>query len=437
MNPTRRSALPPLSRCLVLTLVMAVGATPPALRAQQDAQPPAPPVVSAVQPAPQPLTLDECVRVGLGRQPSLAAAQASLAAAESQRQALENMRLAALISREVPIRRQQAALGVAIAAAGVQQAECETVYAITRNYFSVMYAHQQERVIKEVLAKLKASRESAAGLLKAGDPDAKVTKIDVDKLDVQVQLIGLKLGEVAQGIGLARAALREAMGLSSDCPLELVLIDLPPPVEGLDLHQLTHLALTRRGEIVQATTAAQVTELEINAQGATFFRPTQRTFAAVSDIHARQIPQGVSNREYRPGAVGLDMPTMLAGRRHDRMQRARDLSARAAAVVDKTTNLIVLETEAHYLKWREASASARTLRQTAEQAARIADAVDRQANISKAIGEDVIRARTLQQQVQSQYNEALYLQALALAALERITAGGYCPPYRVALTARP
>jgi hypothetical protein len=60
----------------------------------------------------------------------------------------------------------------------------------------------------------------------------------------------------------------------------------------------------------------------------------------------------------------------------------------------------------------------------------IADAVDARANLRKSFGEEVIRARTLQESVQSQYNEALYLHALALAGLERVTAGGFVPAFR-------
>jgi len=41
----------------------------------------------------------------------------------------------------------------------------------------------------------------------------------------------------------------------------------------------------------------------------------------------------------------------------------------------------------------------------------------------------MIRARTQADQVKALYNEALYNHALALAALERVTAGGYRPTY--------
>jgi outer membrane protein TolC len=420
-----RPRLPRLLSRLALFFVCA-GVSAQVARAQApEPGAPAPPAVA------QPLTLEDCVRIGLEQQPALAAARASLAAAETNRQALDNLRIAALISRELPVRKHQAELGVTIAEAGVRQAEAETVYAVTRNFFSAVYANEQKKVIDDVVKNLTTYRDRVQSLLKVkGDPKITVTTTDLKKLNLHVQLYQLRMVEADRGVALAKAALREAMGLPRDCPLLLVPILLPEPGPDLDLHALTDLALARRGELVQAQTAAEVTDLEVTAQGKSCM-PTFRTFAAVSDIHSREVPQGISNREYRPGAVGLDMPTTLAGRRHDRMQRARDLSARASSVVEKTTNLIVLETEANYLKLTDAATHVRDLKGPKDLATQVAADINAQATIKTvSFTEEVIKSRTLEEQVASQYNEARYLYALALAALERITAGGFCPFYR-------
>src|SRR5262249_27235368 len=129
-----------LLNTFTVSLVLSLGA----LARPGTAQPP--PEVPAT-----PLTLEDCVRIGLERQPAVAAAPASLAAAEAQRRALDNLCLASLVSRELPIRRKQAGLGVTIASAGYQQAEWETTYAVTRNYFTLLYARQQEQVARSVV----------------------------------------------------------------------------------------------------------------------------------------------------------------------------------------------------------------------------------------------------------------------------------------------
>jgi outer membrane protein TolC len=384
-----------------------------------------------------PLTLADCVRIGLAQQPALAAHWASLAAAESQKQALDRLCLASLVSRELPIRREQAARGVAIAAAGLQQAEWEAIYAVTRNYFSVVYARKQEAVARGLVAKLQAAQEKAAALVKAGNPDYVVTDVDLDRLAAGTDLVRLKEIEASQGVKRAGAALREAMGVGPHYCLVLAGAELPPLQEGLCRDELIALALSRRGEMIQAVTAREVTQLEVDAQGTGCLAPSKRTFASVVDLHVRPIPQGISNMEYRPGGVGLEMPPSLVGKRADRVQRARDFSDRAAAVVDKTQNLITLEAEDAYFKWEDTARKLRTLAQTHERAMKVAKSVQARFDIGKVAGEELIRSQTLADQTQAAYNEALYQHALALAALERITAGGFIPNFRAAGVHRP
>jgi len=84
------------------------------------------------------LTLADCLRIAHEKQPALQAYRESLAAAESASRSLQNMPLAALFVREIPIRREQACLGINIAAARLEQAERETDYAVARTYFSIL-----------------------------------------------------------------------------------------------------------------------------------------------------------------------------------------------------------------------------------------------------------------------------------------------------------
>jgi outer membrane protein TolC len=389
--------------------------------------PPASLAAPVASPAP-PYTLGDCVRIGLERQPSLAAARASVAAAEAGRHALERLVLASLISHELPYRRQQACLGVSIAQAGLQQSEHEAVYAITRNFFTAVFARRQEALAAGVVARLKTVRDLSHEAVKKGLPDGP-TQIDVDRLSVNIDLYQVRVVEAQQGAERALAALREAMGLPPDCTLDIVQDPLPPLGQLLDRQQLIALALARRGELAQAGSAAQIFDLEVLAQG-TSHALIFHTFASGSDIHARQIPQGISNHFYRPGAIDAEMPVQLAGRRPDRMERAREFAVRVGAVVEKTRNLIVLETEDGFLKWQDAYRRVQALEQSPARAVAVGKAVRARLDDNKASVEDYLRAETLRDQVEAQLNDALYQHALAIAALERITAGGVIPGYR-------
>lgn len=374
--------------------------------------------------APTPLTLPQLIDLGLERQPALAAARASLAAAESGLRGVEGMRFARFFAKDLPIRKQQSCLGVTIAAAGLQQAEWETRYAVVRNYYSVIYAREQLQVVHRMKGKLEEALMQARKLIKAGDESIKVTTLDVDILSLNVRLLNSKEVEAQIGIRKAVAAVREAIGVGVDYPLEIAAGTLPPLVHNLNKRELIAMALANRGEIAQAGAFQQVTELEIAAQGK-LRGPTGRTFSQGADVHAKPIPQGVANGEYRPGAIGPEIPAILAGRKANRIERASDYNDRAIAVVDKTHNLVALEVEATYLKWLEAAEKVQGLAEAPKIASQITEKVKKQFDKGNVSGEAILRAQGMEEQIAASYNEGLYLHVLALAALERVTAGGY------------
>src|SRR5262249_34094284 len=376
-------------------------------------------------PAPVPVyALAECLHLALERQPAIAAQRASLGAAQNASQAVENLRIPTLIARELPYRRQQACLGVTIAAAALDQVERETVYAVTRTYFTVLFARAQERVAQDTVANFQAILESARRQVEAGSRDLG-TSVG-DKISVYLLLAERSKAQASQGVERALAALKEAIGLAPDCCLQVPSSPLPEPVAHPCRHDIIAWALARRGEMTQATTLAEITHLEVDAQG-TSCRPKMETFAAAGDIHSRQGPPGVSNTDYRPGAIPPEMPDTLVGSRSARMERARALSARASALTDKTRNLIALEADDTFLKWQEYAHQVPQTRTAASLADKLATNTRNDfVNRLKVKFEDVLTNQVLAAQARVQHNEALYRQILALAALERVTAGGFC-----------
>jgi outer membrane protein TolC len=374
--------------------------------------------------APQtPLTLTQCRSLALEGQPRVAAARASLSAAEDGRRALDDLRFPAGLTPEVPLRRKQAALGVTAAAAGVEQAEREALYAVTRTFFTVLYARQQQRVADGVVDRLNTTLKAAREALDAGARD--VTAADVERAIVYVSLAEAKATEAAQGVKRALAALQEAIGLPDDVPVEVAPGTLPEPEASPKRDNLVRAALARRGELIQATIFAEVACLEIEAQ-ATGHRQQMHTFAAGSDVHQVAVPPATHNNEYRPGAVGPEMPSMLAGPRPDRIQHARSLAGRADAVVATTSNLITLEVTDAFLRWEQASRQAQQARKAADAGEKLADGLSKDLAAGlKVKVDEVVGARVLAAEARSRYNEYLYQEIIALADLERASAGGF------------
>jgi outer membrane protein TolC len=382
-----------------------------------------------------PLTLAESVRTALERQPRIAAERANLAAAEDNKRALDDLRLAALVEHDLPIRRRQAALGVTAAAGAVDVAERDTVYAVTRTYYTVLFAREQERLTRSVVDRLTALHETAEKMLKEGARD--VTAAHVKQIGVYLRLARAKQLEAAAGEKRALAALKEAIGLGQECRLEVPPGGLPETDQRPCRDEILALALARRGDLAQAHLFAEVACLEVAAQG-TSVLTRKETFAAAADIHASQVPQGAHDGEYRPGAVPPAMPTLLVGSRADRVQVARSYHARAGAVVETTRNLISLEAEDAFLRWEQASLQAPQAREAADVADRLAEDLSKDMAAGLRVRPDeVMTARVLAATARAQYNEVLYHAVLALADLERITAGGFCARLIDAPVSRP
>jgi outer membrane protein TolC len=370
--------------------------------------------------------------MALDKQPALAAQQASLASANTQARGLCSLKQLPLIGSTLPVRRKQACLGVVIAQAGLDQAQWEAVYSVTRLYFTVLYARSQARVVHEQITRLQFYLDRVQDMVRSG-ASREYTGITVDKIAIHLRLAETRLVEAEEAEKRATAALGEAIGLDPSCCFTVPNEELPNPHVSPCCGDLVALALARRGELVQAVNASRVVELEIAAQRKTCW-PIAHTFAAGSDIHARPVPQGHANREYWPGATGLEMPTLFAGPKWARVERAGELSARASAVVDKTRNLIALETEDAFFKFEEAARRIPSARQAVESGDRVIAALRKGlGEVGGARVEDILQSEGDFARAQAGLNDALYQQAIELAALQRVTAGGFDPGFGIAV----
>ncbi|MBX7104009.1 MAG: hypothetical protein K1X57_08000 [Gemmataceae bacterium] len=370
-------------------------------------------------------TLADCVRIGLEKQPALAASRASLAAKQAARDGIARPSFSYLFVPDIHLRRQQSLKGVSAAEAELMQAGIDTTYAVTRTYYTAIYARLQYDVAADILKKLEFDRADLDRAIKNGVRE--FSEPMLDRLDIAINLAKAKQLEADEGMRKALAALREAMGVSQECfSFQLADLSLPEPAAQPERCTIINLALSRRGEMMQTLLLSDVVRLEIDAQGKWCFRQLVRTFASAADIHSAPVPPGIRNGDYRPGAIGPEMPANLAGPRSARIEQANAFSARADAVVAKTRELLTLEAEDGICKWEEASKKvAFTKLATSKATKYIKQLEEDKAAGAKIKPEELTTNRVLATQAAVALNEALFQQVLALANLERITAGGF------------
>lgn len=371
-----------------------------------------------------PLSLADCIAIALDKQPSIQAARDDLAAAMvGQKNNCKDRSFADILVKSLKYRRKQAELGRVAASVGVDLSEQETIYAVTRNYISVLFAREQREVAQRVVTRLSDSLSIGQRFLKQGVKE--LTQNSVDRNKVFLQLAQTRLVDADEGVRRAMAALREAMGYGPEFCFDVPQQHMPDMPESLSKDEVIALALSRRPEMTEAVVAAQVTCLEVKAQDAEH-GIKKLTFAAAADIHAKSIPNGVADGEYRPGALGLEMPVYLIGRRPDRVEKACDFAARTGAVVDKTRILISLEAENEYYAWEGERRKLANAREAADLGDKVSQDTLNDFNGGQNVTyRDVLESAIVAAQARAQYNEIRYRYLLALAAIERITAGGF------------
>jgi outer membrane protein TolC len=392
------------------------------------------PISDAGTPAPtahpvQKITLGQAIQMALEKQPAVMAARASLNSTTIQRDAAFSP-MACLTGPAIHVRRQQADLGVSVAHAGVEQAELDAIHAVTRVYLSALYADEQVKVAGDAMTNLKVVHDAAKTLVDAGSKN--VFKDDLDRIATYMLIAESKLNEAKLGHARAIVALREAIGVGPDCPMELAGESLARYYEasnkyvrehgGINCRCIVDVALRDRPEVAQAILLADITRLEIQAQGLSLHAYTM-TFAATGDIHAKVLPATLINGDYRPGAVAPEMPVYLAGSCSTRKARAAALADRASFVADKVRGLIALEAEEACVRLGDYGTQVALLTKATAQSVKVSED-SRRAYRNDQIGTDrMLTAQVVESQNQASLNEAQFKYAVALAALQHATAG--------------
>ena len=380
------------------------------------------------------LSLGECIAIAIEKQPALQAVRGSQSATGAGQSALNNMgRVGQWLSPDLAIRKQQAERGVIAAAADVQKLHNEVVHDVTKLYFSMVYARQQEEFANNVVEVVQVYVNEAEILLNSATPgEMNQFKLDAMK---QIQLKVLRARSKAEaGVKQAEAALREVMGVQrSGFEFRVKTTEVPVMSQDVKLtkDQVVDQALARRPELALAAAAADAFRLEVYAQGSLRFSRTVPTLGAAGDIHSRLLPSGSRDpgKDYRPEPIAPEMPPQVVGSKEDRVARVLAYSHRADAVFEKTRNLMILEAEKTFFDFEMASKQLTAQRDASKLGVKAMDRIRKQYSEPKAPKELLLLAYVQSAEAVAEYAETALFYLETLAALERVTAGGVRPAF--------
>jgi hypothetical protein len=373
-------------------------------------------------------TLPEALSIGLTKHPQIAALKSSMNAALMKHRGLDEVkRMVGILQPDIKYREEQSDLGLKAAMAEYEQAQFDVTFAVVRCYYTVVYAREQSRVARELVDQLEANLEQVRKIVE--DKKGGTKTITANTLSNLTVVLGEAKGRMIlaeSGADRARAALREAMGLEPGARVDAADEVLPEVSRELKLNRDTIIAhaVTRRGEVKLAQMGADVTRLEAYAQWSRKFMMLGTTFANAADIHARPIPAASHDPEYKPGAIGPEMPDRLVGRPDTRTAIASIYADRANSAADQARSLVCLEAENAYFNWVAATRAIDEARREAAKEGRALKERLREAAGGIQTKEEVLTAEVSATLAIAELNKARYEQIIALSNLERITAGG-------------
>lgn len=382
------------------------------------------------------LTVGECIAVALERQPSLKAVKESTAATEAGYRALTNFgTVGTIVSPDLEIRKQQAKRGLMATSAEYQKLHNEVVQDVIRLYYTAVYARQQKELADRTVLRLEFLVDVGRVLLETEKDPTRLEGFNALKLQMMRNglLEARKLQSTATiGRQKALAGLREVMGVDGRTfPFRIKDDELPLMKQSVALERdrVVELALERRPELVLAAAGVDAFRLEVYAQGRIPFKRVVPTLASGADIHAKEIPPTIRTAtEYRPGGILPEMPTQLVGSKYDRVCRAMAFAQRAEAVYEKARNLIIVEAEGTFHDFELASERLTFAKQQYELSKDIQQRA-RDAQETTKAKDQLVQAEVVAAKAQSDYVQAVHEYLLALAALERVTAGGVRPSF--------
>jgi outer membrane protein TolC len=370
-------------------------------------------------------TLGEALAIGHEKHPSLIALRASMNAALLKQRGLgEAKRIAGFITPDIDIRQQQSDIGLRAAIAEYDQAQHEVTYGVVRCFYTVVYAREQEAVVKELVEQLETNLEQVRKIVEGKGGSVKgVNKDTEERLVVVIAEVKKQLFEAQSGIDRGRAALREAMGLDPVYQVDVADERLPEIKAEIKRETVVAHAVTRRGEVILTQMGIDVTKLEVCAQLARRWNLTAMTYSEGGDIHARPVPFAQREPDYKPGAIGPEMPNKIAGKSSTRAEVVRQYAERATAAAAEARSLVALEADVAHAKWIEATRNVAEARIAAKNGRNLIDR-QRLAAGGTLTKEDVLLNEVSATRAIASLNEALWKQIIELANLERITAGG-------------
>lgn len=297
---------------------------------------------------------------------------------------------------------QQARLGLQLAQQQVRQAKQETILQTTKAFYGCLLADDFVRVAEQAVRVAREHRQTVERQREVG----MATDFDVLRAKVQEANLQPRLAQARNGQRVAYLALKTIIGVAPETPVRLIgRFQYEPPQ--MPLEEAIQLAMRRRPEIRMAEIRRDMGEHSLKLAKAS----DNPSLALVGNYNFRSdVLTSKLDRwdDYYTVNVVLSLPLFDGFSTHARVNQARAALESADLGVEGIRRQIRLEVEQAYLKFREAEErlnSQRTNVDQARESVRIAELSYKQGLVTNL---DVISAQLALTEAETNWTQALH-----------------------------
>lgn len=310
---------------------------------------------------------------------------------------------------------RQAKLGVDIANKQREKTKIEIIFSVTEAYNGVLLTKDLVRVGKEIQARMRALLSIAESAYKGGVKG--VTKLDWLKIKLYLARTDGDVITAEKGLDLALAALKTAIGVDWEMPIEVIDEGLNYEKLDIELSNAVADAKRNRAELMMAAHSIAINDLEVKVAKASFF-PMIGGFGRYTYLDDNPHYYSLAKDEWMVG-VAAEWPLFDGFSNVAELSKARAKVTEARALKSALEQVIVLEVTEKYLSFRENWDKINI----AEEAVKVAIENRELARESYEIGsieiKDVLEAQLLEAMTNQLYYETIYNYNLNIANLAK------------------
>ena len=293
----------------------------------------------------------------------------------------------------------------------VNRSRNELIAQVSRAYYAVLIANDRMKLLDANIIRLKKTLDD----MKSMNQQGFVEQIDVERIEVNYNLLVNEREKVARLVDLSKSALKFQMGYKISDPIELT-DNLSAITESPEEISLSKIDISKRPDFQLLNTQQTMLDLDVKRQRWTYLPTLAAYFAHQYNAQRQtfnflQFDSNDPNKAwFKVTLVGATMNlTIFNGfQRSNRYQQAKIASTKNQNTIKNLTLAAEMEANSAVIMYSNALTSLNSQKKNMELAQHVVDVVQKKFQAGVSSNSEILNAEVALKEAQTNYYNALY-----------------------------